>query len=100
MQQRYATVASSASHSRVPSLPLASPRKSTSSSSLGSDGRGSNLILFGVPEGGSIVQAKKTVDEVFEFLTGKQVLTKDIFRLGWFIKSGSPPSRPRRSSVD
>ena len=95
MQQSYATVASSASHSQVPSPPLTSPRKSTSSSSLGSDGRGLNLILFGVPENGSILQAKKTVDEVFEFLTGKQVQIKDIFRLGRFSKSDSPSSRPR-----
>ena len=95
VKQSYATVVSSASHSQVPSPLLAPPRKNTLSSSLGSDGRDLNLILFGVPEGGSILQAKKTVDEVFEFLTGKQVQIKDIFRLGRFNKSDSPLSRPR-----
>ena len=53
-------------------------------------GWGSNLVLFGIPEGGLILQAKKTVDEVFDFVTGKQVQIKDIFHLRWFNKSGSP----------
>ena len=35
------------------------------------------------------------MDEVFEFLSGKQVQIKDIFRLGRFKRSQSSSSRPR-----
>ena len=48
-----------------------------------------------MPEEGSLVEAKRTVDEVFEFLSGKQVQIKDIFRLGWFKRSQSSSSHPR-----
>ena len=41
-----------------------------------------NVILFGLPENNSIVETKSEIDEVFEFLVGKAVPIKDLFRLG------------------
>ena len=41
-----------------------------------------NVILFGLPENNSIVEKKSKIDEVFEFLVGKSVPIKDLFRLG------------------
>ena len=41
-----------------------------------------NVILFGLPENNSIVETKSEIDEVFEFLVGKSVPIKDLFRLG------------------
>ena len=48
-----------------------------------------------MPEEGSLVEAERTVDEVFEFLSGKQVQIKDIFRLGRFKRSQLSSSHPR-----
>ena len=54
------------------------------------DSRASNVVLFGLPEGKSIFESKAVVDEVFEFLTGRPVAIKDIFRLGKFNHSSRP----------
>ena len=88
------SVEKSASYAQVASS-LPSPPTDTMSSSIKQpprvDTRESNVVLFGVPEQKSIVETKAIVDEVFEFLAGKPVLIKDIFRLGKY----SPSSRPR-----
>ena len=74
---------------------LLSTQKSVTSRPPISDNRESNLILFGVPEEGSLVEAKRTVDEVFEFLSGKQIQIKDILHLGRFKRSQLSSSCPR-----
>ena len=43
-------------------------QKSSPGHYLHHDGRDSNLVLFGLPESGSIVDDKAIVDEAFEFL--------------------------------
>ena len=62
------------------------------------DSRDCNLILFGLPECRSIVDTKESVDEMLEFLAGKTVSVKDVFRLGKFDSSrgaqGSQRPRP------
>ena len=50
----------------------------------------SNVILFGVPEGRSIIDSKAVVDEIFEFLTGRPIAINDIFRLGKRSQSSHP----------
>ena len=85
-QQSYAKATSAVSHAMTPVLsPVASHsqsslsgplHKSTSNSSF-QDSRESNVVLFGVPENQSIVEVKRVVDEVFEFLSGKQIQIKD-----------------------
>ena len=91
------------------SVPLAQPsvpaQQSQSQASLPAqrtssraDGRECNVILFGLPENQTIVEAKGVVDEMFAFLSGKQVQIKDILRLGRFRSPASPSSsssRPR-----
>ena len=59
------------------------PRKS-----LPLDDRTSNLILFGLPES-SLVETKKNVDEMLEFLSGKPIQIRDIFRLGKYTEKPS-----------
>ena len=60
------------------------------------DGRDCNLILFGLPESRSIVDTKDSVDEMLEFLAGKPIPVKDVFRLGKYASKGSLSShRPR-----
>ena len=54
------------------------------------DVRESNVILFGLPEGKSIVESKAAADEVLEFLAGRPVVIKEIFRLGKFSQSDRP----------
>ena len=44
---------------------------------------------------GNIFESKKIVDEVLEFLLGKQVQIKDMFHLGRFTNLQSSSSRPR-----
>ena len=81
---------------RLPAI--ASHRKPSSSSAPEHYDRESNLILFGLEECASLVDAKQQVDEILEFLTGKQIAIKDLFRLGHYKKkSGTPAhaSRPR-----
>ena len=46
------------------------------------DGGEYNLILFELPEKGSIVKAKTIIDKVSGFLAKKPILIKDMFRLG------------------
>ena len=45
------------------------------------DTREVNLILFGLSEQGSILDTKDVVDELLEFLAGKPMQIKDMFRL-------------------
>ena len=52
--------------------------------------RASNVILFGVPEGKSIIESKAVLDEIFEFLAGKPIAINDILRLGKFAQSSRP----------
>ena len=40
-----------------------------------------NLVLFGLPESGSIVDDKRVVDEALEFLVNKALDIRDMFRL-------------------
>ena len=71
------------------------PAHRASSRSPLAEGRECNVILFGLPENQTIVEAKGVVDEMFDFLIGKQVQIKDILRLGRFRSPASPSSRPR-----
>ncbi len=58
--------------------------------------RQSNLILFGLPEQGSLIETKSAVDEVLESLAGRPVPIKDLVRLGKLnAQTGGPPQRPR-----
>ena len=60
-------------------LPL--PPRSSSA-----DERASNIVLFGLPEGKSLVESKKVVDEILEFVAGKSVK---------YVRSTSSLSRSR-----
>ena len=55
-----------------------------------SEDRASNVIPFGVPEEKSIFKSKAVVDEVFEFLGGRQIIIKDLCRLGKVQESSCP----------
>ena len=61
------------------------PRKNSVSHSSLADDCSCNVVLFGLPEGRSLVESKKVVDEILEFLSGKSIQIKDMFRLGKFI---------------
>ena len=50
------------------------------------------FILFGHPEQESILNAKGDVDELLEFLGGKPVLIKNMFRLGKNPRPHDPAS--------
>ena len=98
--QSYAAVASSVLPS--PSVAAtgassASLHRNVSKRSQQSDNRDLNLILFGLPESGSIVDGKVVVDEILEFLANKPIPIKDMFRLGKFSHSStlSSSARPR-----
>ena len=100
-QRSYATMASSVPLTQ-PSAPAQQsqsqaslPAQRASSQSPLADGRECNVILFGLPENQTIVEAKGIVDEMFDFLIGKQVQIKDILRLGRFRSPASPSSHPR-----
>ena len=94
-QVSYARAASS-TPPEVQKSTFAAPRKSSVSLSPSSaDDRSCNVILFGLPEGRSLVESKKVVDEVLEFISGKPIQIKDMFRLGKYIPSTSSSSRPR-----
>ena len=73
------------------------PRKVLSKPPFSSESRDCNLILFGLPETKSIVDSKEYVDEMLEFLVGKPVIVKDMFRLGKYDSSGGVrvSNRPR-----
>ena len=94
VQGSYASVASSTALTNpVPSSTM-SVQKNITPHSLSPDGRELNVILFGLPDEGSIVDSKQVVDEMLEFLAGKQIHIKDMFRLGRFRKpqpSALPP---------
>ena len=66
-----------------------SPRSSPST-----DNRSCNVILFDLPEGRSLVKSKMLVDEVLEFLSGKHIPMKDVFRLGKYVQP-SASSHPQ-----
>ena len=68
--------------------------KSFRSSASVIDDRNLNLILFGLPESRSILDLKKVVDEIFEFLAERPVQIKDVFRLRKHNPSSSG-TRPR-----
>ena len=55
------------------------------------DSRACNLVLYGLPENDSIIKLKLEIDEVLEFLAGKQVTVNDVFRLGKFSASSNRP---------
>ena len=91
-----ATYAARAAYFLPPSTsPMKPTGRSTGSSTSKFDDRVLNLILFGLPESRSIIDLKKTVDEIFEFLAEKPVQIKDLFRLGKRNPSPSPGARPR-----
>ena len=69
-------------------------RKNSVSHSSSANDRSCNVVLFGLPERRSLVESKKVVDEILEFLSGKSIQIKDMFRLGKFI-SQTTSSRPR-----
>jgi len=46
------------------------------------DKRAGNLIVFGLPEVESLLDLKKSVDELLKFLVGRSVPLNDLFRLG------------------
>lgn len=85
----YANVASST----LP--PMVSKSSVAPHKGLVADDRSCNVILFGLPEGKSLVESKKLVDEVLEYLSGKHIQIKDMFRLGKYNPPSSSSSRPR-----
>ena len=87
--------AGQASHAAIASPPAAAPAirpslsQRVSSKPPSPDGRDCNLILFGLPESRSIVDTKDSVDEMLEFLAGKPIPVKDVFRLGKYASKGA-----------
>ena len=65
---------------------------------LQSTERGTNLVLFGLSETHSLIESKEIVDDLLEFLVGKPVQIREMFRLGKINHSSSAPcqshSRP------
>ena len=72
----------------VPLPPVSAPSSSNSYTrvvpkcTLSSEHRECNVILFGLPDHGSLVENKASVDEMLEFLVGRSIQVKDLFRLG------------------
>ena len=92
----YAAVASSfIPPSNVNSLPSPPAHKAPSLSHSVPDARDCNIILFGLPETESIIDTKASVDETLEFLVGKSVLIRDMFRLGKPKHFSSSPDQGR-----
>ena len=81
--------------SNVNSLPSPPAHKAPSLSHSAPDARDCNLILFGLPETESIIDTKASVDETLEFLVGKSVLIRDMFRLGKPKHFSSSPDQGR-----
>ena len=58
-----------------------------------------NLVLFGLQETSSIVETKEYVDEILNFIAGRPISIKDLFRLGRLARPSSPSAsisrRPR-----
>ena len=69
-------------------------RKNSVSHSSSANDHSCNVVLFDLPEGRSLVESKKVVDEILEFLSGKSIQIKDMFHLGKLI-SQTTSSRPR-----
>ena len=90
----YAAAASSSPPPETSKSPPVIARKNSVSHSSSANDRSCNVVLFGLPEGRSLVESKKVVDEILEFLSGKSIQIKDMFRLGKFI-SQTTSSRPR-----
>ena len=76
-----------ATTSRSPSTAATKPLQSTE--------RGTNLVLFGLSETHSLIESKEIVDDLLEFLAGKPVQIRDMFRLGKINHSAPRQSRPR-----
>jgi len=59
--------------------------------------RADNLVIFGLPEGGSLSDLKNSVDELFTFLVGKSIPLRDLLRVGRRQKPVDSPisTRPR-----
>ena len=66
-------------YTQVASPSPVSVQKNTTPRSSSSDGHELNVIMFGLPDEGSIVDGKKILDEMFEFLSGKQLHIKILF---------------------
>ena len=89
----YAATTSSNATVPLSSSPVA---RNLSVKSPPSGDRECNLILFGLPEGRSIVDTKDSVDEIMEFLAGKPIPVKDVFRLGRYDRTSSGSQSSRR----
>ena len=74
--------------------PPASLSYSMGAKSLQSSDRDSNLVLFGLSETHSLIESKEVVDEVLEFLAGKPVQIRDMFRLGKINRPPTASSQP------
>ena len=81
-----------ASFTPFPAAPLSSSHSIKASKSSQSIECDANLVLFGLPENHSLIEI---VDEVLEFLAGKPVIIRDMFRLGKVNPTASSQSRPR-----
>ena len=68
-----------------------SARLSSTKSPSVIDSRACNLVLFGLSDNDSILKLKSEIDEVLEFLAGKQVTVNDVFRLCKFSASSNCP---------
>ena len=84
-----------ASFTPFPAAPLSSSHSIKASKSSQSIECDANLVLFGLPENHSLIESKEIVDEVLEFLAGKPVIIRDMFRLGKVNPTASSQSRPR-----
>ena len=51
--------------------------------------------MFGLSETHSLIESKEIVDDLLEFLAGKPVQIRDMFRLGKINHSSTAQSRPR-----
>ena len=88
----YAAAVSSSRPSETSKSPLVMPRKKSVSHSSSADDCSCNVVLFCLFEGRSLVELKMVVDEIFEFLSGKSIQIKDMFRLGKFISQTTTSS--------
>ena len=100
-QGSYAAAASPTPFPTVPSgktikSPMSHNMVTTTKPPLSSDPRDCNLVLFGLPESRSIIDTKESVDEMLQFLAGKPVLVKDLFRLGKYVPSADPQNSSHR----
>ena len=80
----YAAAASSIPLSEVSHEPSVVPLMS-SQRNASVDDCSCNVILFGLPGGKSLVESKKVVDEILDFLSGQPVQIRDMFCLGKYV---------------